>query len=169
MIRNSAVILARVSSKAQEDEGYSLDAQLKLLTVYCQNNDLSIVKTFRIAETASKEQSRKVFQQMMEFLKQEKIYHLAVEKTDRLTRNFSDAVAIDDWLFEDADRRLHAVKENIHLHKEARSDVKFMWNIHLSVAKKYTDNLREDAMKGWCDPLSPDCNRVLTIMRADEY
>lgn len=24
-------------------------------------------------------------------------------------------------------------------------------------------------LKGWCDPLSPDCRRVLTIMRAEEY
>ena len=28
----------------------------------------------------------------------------------------------------------------------------------------YDENLSK-----WCDPLSPDCNRVLTIMRADEY
>ena len=27
----------------------------------------------------------------------------------------------------------------------------------------------DDALKGWCDPLSPDCHRLLTIMRADEY
>ena len=27
----------------------------------------------------------------------------------------------------------------------------------------------DEALKGWCDPLSPDCTRVLTIMRADEY
>ena len=27
----------------------------------------------------------------------------------------------------------------------------------------------DEALKGWCDPLSPDCHRVLTIMRADEY
>ena len=27
----------------------------------------------------------------------------------------------------------------------------------------------DEALKGWRDPLSPDCNRVLTIMRADEY
>ena len=27
----------------------------------------------------------------------------------------------------------------------------------------------DEALKGWCDPLSPDCNWVLTIMRADEY
>ncbi|QQR53282.1 recombinase family protein [bacterium] len=83
-----------------------------------------------------------------------KIYHLAVEKTDRLTRNFKDSVAIDDWLAKDEDRMLHAVKEGLLLHKNSKSDVKFMWNIHLAVAKKYTDNLREEAMKGWAEKLA---------------
>lgn len=151
---NTAVILARVSSKAQEDEGYSLDSQLKLLQGYCHQRELEVVKIFKIAETASKEQSRKVFHELLLHLSTHKIFHLAVEKTDRLTRNFRDAVAIDDWLEQDPRRRLHAVKENLLLHKEARSDVKFMWNIHLSVAKKYSDNLREEAMKGWAEKLA---------------
>lgn len=151
---NSAVILARVSSKAQEDEGYSLDSQLKLLQGYCSQRELSVIKVFRIAETASKEQSRKVFQELLKYLKTGVVFHLTVEKTDRLTRNFSDAVAIDEWLDQDARRRLHAVKESLLLHKEAKSDVKFMWNIHLSVAKKYSDNLREEAMKGWAEKLA---------------
>lgn len=151
---NTAVILARVSSKAQEDEGYSLDSQLKLLMSYCQQRELEVVKIFKIAETASKEQSRKVFHELLQYLKSSKVTHLAVEKTDRLTRNFRDAVAIDDWLEQNPLRRLHAVKESLLLHKEARSDVKFMWNIHLSVAKKYSDNLREEAMKGWAEKLA---------------
>ena len=37
--------------------------------------------------------------------------------------------------------------------------VKIFWKIDY-----YDENLEK-----WCDPLSPDCNRVLTIMRADEY
>lgn len=151
---HNAVILARVSSKAQEDEGYSLDSQLKLLMSYCEQRDLKVIKVFKIAETASKDQSRKVYHELLAYIKREKIFHLAVEKTDRLTRNFRDAVAIDEWLEADARRRLHAVKENLLLHKEAKSDVKFMWNIHLSVAKKYTDNLREEAMKGWAEKLA---------------
>lgn len=151
---STTVILARVSSKAQEDEGYSLDSQLKLLHGYCQQRDLRVVRVFNIAETASKQQSRKVFHELLTYLNKEKIFHLAVEKTDRLTRNFRDAVAIDEWLEKDSRRRLHAVKENLLLHKEAKSDVKFMWNIHLSVAKKYTDNLREEAMKGWAEKLA---------------
>ena len=27
----------------------------------------------------------------------------------------------------------------------------------------------DEDLKNWCDPLSPVCHRVLTIMRADEY
>jgi site-specific DNA recombinase len=154
MEQSRAVILARVSSKSQEDEGYSLDSQLKLLKGYCDRNELEVVKIFRIAETASKDQSRKIFHEMLNYLTKAKIYHLAVEKTDRFTRNFRDAVAIDDWLEQNENRRLHAVKENLLLHKHAKSDVKFMWNIHLSVAKKYTDNLREEAMKGWAEKLA---------------
>ena len=152
----NTVILARVSSKAQEDEGYSLDAQMKLLQGYCQSKGLNVIKVFKIAETASKEQSRRTFHEMLAYISQprNKIYHLAVEKTDRFTRNFRDSVAIDDWLEKNADRRLHAVKESLLLHKEAKSDVKFMWNIHVSVAKKYADNLREESMKGWAEKLA---------------
>lgn len=150
----NAIILARVSSKSQEDEGYSLDSQLKLLQNYCDTKELRVVKVFKIAETASKEQSRKVFHELLNYLNKEKVFHLTVEKTDRLTRNFRDAVAINTWLEQDPRRRLHAVKESLLLHKEAKSDVKFMWNIHLSVAQKYTDNLREEAMKGWAEKLA---------------
>lgn len=27
----------------------------------------------------------------------------------------------------------------------------------------------DEALEKWCDPLSPDCHRQLTIMRAEEY
>lgn len=150
----NAVILARVSSKAQEDEGYSLDSQLKLLKNYCQTNKLNIIREFKIAETASKDQRRSIFREMLRYIARNKIYHLAVEKTDRLTRNYRDAIAIDDWLNKDERRVLHMVKENLQLHKESKSDTKFMWNIYIAVANKYTNNLREEAMKGWAEKLA---------------
>lgn len=150
----NAVILARVSSKTQEDEGYSLDSQLKLLKNYCQNNNLNIIREFKIAETASKDQRRSIFREMLRYIDKNKIYHLAVEKTDRLTRNYRDAIAIDDWLNRDERRVLHMVKENLQLHKESKSDTKFMWNIYIAVANKYTNNLREEAMKGWAEKLA---------------
>lgn len=151
--QDKAVILARVSSKAQEDEGYSLDSQLKLMRSYCKSKKLTIVMEFKITETASKEQRRKVFHELVAYITKHKINHLVVEKTDRLTRNFKDSTTIDAWLEYNESRMLHMVKENLVLHKNARSDAKFMWNIYLSVAKKYTDNLREEAMKGWAEKL----------------
>jgi site-specific DNA recombinase len=153
---SNTVILARVSSKAQQIEGYSLEAQDKLLTGYCANRRLRVVKVFIIAESASKEQGRKVFREMMAFvsLKKNNVYNLAVEKADRYTRNFKDAVALDDWLAEEPNRRLHSVKESIVLHRDSKSDVKFMWNIYVASAKKYTDTLREEAMKGMAEKLA---------------
>jgi site-specific DNA recombinase len=152
--QTKAIILARVSSKTQEDEGYSLDSQIKLMRDYCNSKKLSIVHEFKIAETASKEQRRKTYQEMLVYITKHRVFNVVVEKTDRLTRNFKDASMIDAWLEKDERRMLHMVKESLLLHKEARSDAKFMWNIYLSVAKKYTDNLREEAMKGWAEKLA---------------
>lgn len=150
---NRTVTLARVSSKTQED-GYSLDSQQKTIRKYCTDKNLKVIKEFRLSETASKNERRKVFQEMLGYLKKNNAMNLVVEKTDRLTRNFRDAVVVDDWLEGDEFRRLHMVKESLEIHKYARSDTKLMWNIYLSFAKKYTDNLREEAMKGWDEKLA---------------
>lgn len=152
--QSRAIIFARVSSKAQEDEGYSLDSQLKLLRGYCQSNELTIVKEFRITETASKQQHRKAFHDLLIYIAKERICHFVVEKTDRLTRNYKDAASIDDWLENDERRVLHIVKENLQISKNARSHAKFMWGFMIAWAKQYTDNLREEAMKGWAEKLA---------------
>jgi len=131
--KSNAVILARVSSKAQEDEGYSLDSQLKLLRSYCDNKKLNIIKEFRVSETASKDERRKTFKEMLSYIHKSRISHVAVEKTDRFTRNFSDAVAIDQWLENDDKRMLHMVKEGLMLHKNSKSDEKLMWNIYIDL------------------------------------
>ena len=58
---SKAIILARVSSKAQEDEGYSLDSQIKLLRDYCNNKNFKVIKEFKITETAFKQERRTYF------------------------------------------------------------------------------------------------------------
>ena len=47
-----AVLYARVSSKDQEREGYSIPAQLKLLREYAARNEMAIVQEFVDVETA---------------------------------------------------------------------------------------------------------------------
>lgn len=152
--QQKAVILARVSSKTQEDEGYSLDSQLKLLRNYCKKRQLNVVKEFKIAETASKAQRRTEFRALLTYIAEDKIQHFVVEKTDRAARNIKDASDIYDWIEGDERRIFHSVKEGLELHKYSTSQVKFMWGIFVTFAKQYTDSLREEAMKGWDEKLA---------------
>ena len=52
--RGRAVVYARVSSKEQEKEGFSIPAQLKLLNSYARDNSLLVEKEFIDVETAKR-------------------------------------------------------------------------------------------------------------------
>lgn len=152
-MKETAVILARVSSKEQV-EGYSLDSQAKLLQEYCVSNKLKVVDTYRLAETASKHEQRKVFHDLLKRIEKESINHLVVEKVDRLTRNQKDAIAIDEWVHANETRKVHFVKNGLVIHKESRSGDIMVWDTFVNLAKFTTNNLREEAMKGWAEKLA---------------
>ncbi len=144
------VIYARVSSKEQEKEGFSIPAQLKLLNSYAAEQGFQGVKEFVDVETAKKT-GRPGFNSMVDFFKKavkskstkEPCLILLVEKTDRLYRNLKDWVTIDDL-----DLDIHFVKENVVLSRESRSSEKFMHGIKVLMAKNYIDNLSEETKKG---------------------
>lgn len=139
----SAVSYARVSSKDQEREGYSIPAQSKLLREYAQKNDFQIVREFTDVETA-KTTGRKQFDEMVRFLKQNPACRtLIVEKTDRLYRNFRDCVTLEDLEIE-----IHLPKEGQVISKEAKSQAKLVHGIQVVIARNYIENLREEVRKG---------------------
>lgn len=154
MVREAAVNIARVSSKRQEEEGYSLPAQKRLLTNYALDRNLHVLETFEIAETASKSLQRRIFQDAMKFIEDNNVKHLIVEKVDRHVRNLHDAVETHDWLLTDKERRVHFVKDGLVLHQGSRSQEWLNWGIRVVMAKNYIDNLREEAMKGWDEKLA---------------
>lgn len=144
-----AALLCRVSSKEQEETGYSLPAQEKLLGEYCQSKGFTLThKPFSISESASGLKQREIFNTMLDYVIKHDVKVVICEKVDRLTRNFRDAVAINDWLNEDQERQVHFVKENVVLNKDSKSNEKFIWNIKVSVAQYYIDNLSEEVKKG---------------------
>jgi len=149
-----AVIFARVSSKSQEDEGYSLDSQVKLLQSYCDNKGLAVAKIFKITESASKSSQRRIFKEAMSFIEDNGIKHLIIEKVDRHVRNLHDAVETHDWLIADENKQVHFVKDSLIMHKNSRSQEWLNWGIRVVMAKNYIDNLREEAMKGWAEKLA---------------
>ena len=142
-----AVLYARVSSKEQEKEGFSIPAQLKLLNKYAEDNRLQVVQEYVDVETA-KRSGRTGFTEMIRILQNEAKYPspcrtLLVEKTDRLYRNLKDWVTLDAL-----DLEIHFVKENVTLSHESRSSEKFMHGIKVLMAKNYIDNLSEETKKG---------------------
>ncbi len=151
---NSSVLYCRVSSKEQEETGYSLPSQEKLLSEYAHRKDFTVVKIFSVAESASGAKQRKVFAEMMSFIAKHDIKNLIVEKVDRLTRNLKEAVFANDWIDEDKERKIHFVKQNLVLHRDAKSDEKFRWDIEIVLAKKFISNLSEEVKKGQAEKLA---------------
>lgn len=140
-----AVIYARVSSKEQEKEGFSLQSQLKSLYAHAESHDFEVVMEYVDVETA-KQSGRNQFNAMITFLKiNSSCRIILVEKTDRLYRNFKDYVTLN---VEELGIEIHLVKENCILSRDSRSSEKLIHDIRVAMAKNYSDNLSEEARKG---------------------
>ncbi len=149
MTGHTAVLYARVSSREQREEGYSIEAQVRLLRETALNKGFEILREFIEIESA-KTAGRKVFDEMVTFLKRNRSCRiLLVEKTDRLYRNQRDALTISDL-----DIEVHFVKEGEVLSKDAKSQVKFISDIRLAMARNYSENLREEVKKGMLEKCS---------------
>ena len=148
-----AVIFCRVSSRDQEETGYSLPAQEKFLLDYSQRKSLDIVKVVSTAESASRKKRRQVFNSMLDYVVKENIHVIVCEKIDRFTRSHKDAVLIDKWLMADKANEVHFVKNYCVLNQETKASERFMWNIHVSKAEYDLDNLSEEVKKGQIEKL----------------
>src|SRR6202163_1636447 len=118
--RKQAVIYARVSSKEQEKEGFSIPSQLKLLREYAAAQGFVVAQEYVDVETA-KQTGRAAFGEMVAYLKAYPALRvMLVEKTDRLYRNLKDWVRMDELEVE-----IHFPKEGVVLSRDSRSSEKF--------------------------------------------
>ena len=137
------MVYARVSSKEQEKEGFSIPAQLKLLKEYASAQGFEVDREYVDVETA-KQSGRTSFGEMVAFLQAHPgVRVMLVEKTDRLYRNLKDWVTVDELGVE-----IHFAKEGVVLSRDSRSSEKFMHGIKVLMAKNYIDNLSEETRKG---------------------
>ena len=131
-----AVLYARVSSKEQEKDGFSIPAQQKLLRHYAADNAIQVAREFTDVETA-KRSGRTGFGGIIAFLRRYQSCRIILaEKTDRLYRNLKDWVIIDELNVE-----IHFVKENRVLSGDSRSSEKFVHGIKVLMAKNYIGQL----------------------------
>jgi site-specific DNA recombinase len=138
-----AVIYARVSSKEQQQDGFSIPAQLKLLREYARKNGFQIIREFVDVETAKKT-GRKQFGEMVRYLEENPGCRVVIaEKTDRLYRNLRDCLTLEDM-----DAEIHLPKEGQIISKDSKSQSKLIHGIHVVLARNYIENLKEEVKKG---------------------
>ena len=152
--KTKVIVFCRVSSREQEETGYSLDAQEKLLSEYAEKNGFEVAKIFKISESASGKLIRKLFNEMLQYATAHKIPVILCEKIDRLTRNIKDAAIVNDWITENDVRQVHFVKENFVLSKNTRAHENLVWDMKVAIARFYTNNLSEEVKKGQKEKLA---------------
>lgn len=142
-----ALLYVRVSSKEQEKEGYSLDAQEKLGEDYARRNNLAILKRWKVSESAWKEE-REAFNAMIDYSKKhENIKHIIFDVTDRMTRNDMDKIKICT-LVKYHDKTIHFSRSNKKIDKNSGSEDLFMLDIEVAVAKKMSNDISRKTKMG---------------------
>lgn len=142
----TTVIFSRVSSEDQRD-GFSLDAQLSLAIKYAQEHSLDIKNSWKVDESASKENDRKHFFAMVQYVKDNDIKHVIFDKVDRAVRGFKSATLIDE-LIQSHEVQFHFTRDHLILNQDSPPQELLRFYLSTVMGKYYIDNLKSEINKG---------------------
>ena len=139
-----AIILARVSTEDQLNEGLSIPAQLEKARLYAQRKEYEILSEHHFDESSLKDQRTK-FNNVIEEIKKSNEIVLIVETIDRLQRSFKESVLLDDFRRQ-GKLEIHFLRENLVIHKDSNSSEIQRWDLGVFLAKSYvlqiSDNVK---------------------------
>jgi site-specific DNA recombinase len=138
-----AALYARVSTAEQAEEGFSIAAQIKQLTEYCNKNDIQIYKVYLDEGISGRKEDRPQFQAMLKDADRKLFGAILVHKYDRFARNVE--------LSQKIKKKLH--QNNIALISitEPLEDSPmgfFVGGLHDLMAEYYSRNLAKESKKG---------------------
>jgi len=133
----------RVSTSAQAEEGISLVYQETQAEQYAERAGLEIVHFFTVAESARSAEQRKTFRQMIETARQFNVKNLIFKNVDRMSRNYSDLVLIEQ-LIDKEGFNIHFYQNNKCLNSESNHNDRFVLGVEIAVAKQLSDKLSHD-------------------------
>jgi len=136
-------IYCRKSSEDEEKQVLSIEAQLAELRDFAKQNNLFIVREFTESKTA-KEPGREVFNFMLSEIEKGNASGILAWNPDRLARNSIDGGRII-YLVDTG--KIQSLKFPTFWF-EATPQGKFMLSVAFGQAKYYTDNLRENILRG---------------------
>jgi len=136
-------IYCRKSSEDDERQALSIEAQLKELREFAKQQNLFIVREYYESKTA-KEPGRKVFNEMLGEIEAGVAQGILAWNPDRLARNSIDGGRVI-YLVDIG--KITTLKFPTHWF-EPTPQGKFMLGVAFNQAKYYTDNLRENILRG---------------------
>lgn len=140
-----AIILARVSSKDQE-EGLSIPSQIRRLTEYAQRKGLKVEHTFQITESSLKER-RTMFESMLNVIKKSREpFALIIDTIDRLQRSCRETPMLDD-LRKQGKLELHFLREGLIINQHANSAQLTQWDMGVVMASSYVRQLSDNVKR----------------------
>ena len=136
-------IYCRKSTENEEKQALSIEAQLVELREYARQNKLLVVREFTETQTA-KEPGRPVFNKMLTQIEEGRASGILAWNPDRLARNSIDGGRII-YLVDTG--KIQSLKFPTFWF-EPTPQGKFMLSVSFGQAKYYTDNLRENILRG---------------------
>lgn len=94
-----AAIYIRVSTDAQSEEGYSIDAQREQLTAYCVSRGIKDYDYYIDGGWSGSNIERPEIERLINDVKDDKISHVIIYKLDRLSRSQKDTLYLVEDLF----------------------------------------------------------------------
>lgn len=98
MIKHAAIYI-RVSTDAQREEGYSIDAQKEMLTAYCVSKSIRNYEYYIDGGYSGSNIERPELKRMIEDIKRDRISCVLVYKLDRLSRSQKDTLYLIEDIF----------------------------------------------------------------------
>lgn len=138
----------RKSSESEDRQMLSLDSQLKENQKLAQRNGYKIDAVYQESKSA-KAPGRKVFNEMLETIRNEDGCRLVVWHADRLARNMIDGGQL---LYLMDQGKVVEICTRDAMYRNTPDD-KFMMAMSFSVAKKYVDDLSKNVKRGLQDKL----------------
>jgi len=140
-----AIILARVSSKEQEDNN-SIPSQVRRLNEYAVRFGLDIIDTYQLVESSTKA-NRTKFNELISRIKSSKEpIALVTDTVDRLQRSFRDSVVLDD-IRKQGKLELHFMREGLVINKDSNSSEILRWDMGVMFAKSYVTQLSDNVRR----------------------
>lgn len=137
-----AILLARVSSKEQED-GQSIPAQERRLREYAVRKGLIIDEVFKITESSTKD-TRKEFDKILERIrKSRETIALVADTIDRVQRSFKESVVLED-LRKEGRVEIHFMREGLILNLKSNSSDILRWDMGVMFARSYVLQLSDN-------------------------